>query len=107
MRFHRSPAALALTVLLSFSTLVFAGTASIDATVKLPAGASLKNAQVRIEPLAKGGKASVATPDARGRAAFNNLEAGNYRVSGILNGKVFASQNVKTVAGKSVGANLA
>jgi len=95
-----SRSAITLCSLLSISTLAFGQKASIEANLKGADGHPPKNAQVQIESLDKKAKAVVVKPDASGHVAVAKLEAGSYRVSAIVDGKVQSSQKVKAEANK-------
>ncbi len=86
--------------LLSVSSLAFGQKASIEANLKGADGHPPKNAQVQIESLDKKTKAVVVKSDARGHVTVGKLEAGSYRVSAIVDGKVQSSQKVKAGADK-------
>ena len=86
--------------LLSISTLAFGQKPSLEANLKGADGHPPKNAQVRIESLDKKTKAVVVKPDASGHASVAKLDAGSYRVTAIVDGKVQSSQNVKVEANK-------
>jgi len=85
---------------LSVCTLAFGQQASIEANLKGADGQPAKNAQVQIDSLDKKAKAIVVKTDASGHAAVTKLEAGSYRVSAIVGGKVQSSQKVKAEASK-------
>jgi hypothetical protein len=85
---------------LSVSTLAFGQKASIEANLKGADGHPPKNAQVQVESLDKKAKPIVVKPDASGHATVAKLEAGSYRVSTIVDGKVQSSQKVKVEANK-------
>ncbi len=89
-------------VCISFAlpALSFAETASIQATVTGPDGRTPKQAEVRVEALNKKSKAIVVRTDRTGAVKVQNIEAGSYRVSAIVDGKVQSSQNVKVQATK-------
>jgi hypothetical protein len=86
--------------LLSFSSLAFSQNASIEANLKGADGHPPKNAQVRIESLGQQTKPVVVKPDTSGHVTVAKLEAGSYRVTAIIDGKVQSSQNVKVEANK-------
>jgi hypothetical protein len=85
---------------LSVCTLAFGQQASIEANLKGADGQPAKNAQVQIDSLDKKAKAIVVKTDASGHAVATKLEAGSYRVSAIVGGKVQSSQKVKAEANK-------
>jgi hypothetical protein len=89
-------------VCISFAlpSLGFAETASIQATVTGPDGRTPKQAEVRVEALNKKSKAIMVRADRTGAVQVQNIEAGSYRVSAIVDGKVQSSQNVKVQANK-------
>jgi Carboxypeptidase regulatory-like domain len=86
--------------LLSVSTLAFGQNASIEANLKGANGHPPKNAQVRIESVGKQTKPVVVKPDTDGHVTVAKLEAGSYRVTAIVDGKVQSSQNVNVEANK-------
>jgi hypothetical protein len=92
--------AIAVGTFLSLAGFALAGNAGIDASVKGTDGHPAKNAQVRIEALDKKTPAVVVKPDVHGLAAIRNLDAGSYRVTAIVDGKVSATQVVKAAANK-------
>ncbi len=86
--------------LLCVTSLAFGQKASIEANLKGADGHPPKNAQIQIESLDKKAKAVVVKPDASGHVVVDKLEAGSYRVSAIVDGKVQSSQKVKAQANK-------
>lgn len=77
-----------------------AETASIKATVTGSDGRTPKQAEVRFEALNKKSKAIIVRADRTGAVQVQNIEAGSYRVSAVVDGKVQSSQNVKVAGNK-------
>lgn len=86
--------------LLSISALAFGQKPSLEADLKGADGHPPKSAQVRVESVDKKSKAVVVKADASGHASVGKLDAGSYRVTAIVEGKVQSSQNVKVEANK-------
>jgi Carboxypeptidase regulatory-like domain len=97
---HVSRFTIAACSLLSVSTFAFGQNASIEANLKGADGQPAKNAQVQVDSLDKKAKAIVVKTDANGHAVVTKLEAGSYRVSAVVGGKVQSSQKVKVDASK-------
>ncbi len=76
-------------VLLLSSSLAFAGTTSLEGTVKDARGNKVQGADVKIE--AKNGKSIMTKTDANGHYICNGLAVGNYHVTLLVNGVVKAS----------------
>ncbi len=99
--------------LLVCSSFIFSGLAlaagkggGIDAQLKDVDAKGLKTAQVRIESVDKKSKPLVVKPDAKGHVAVNDLAAGSYRVTAVVDGKAQSVQTVKVTANGSTSTVL-